>query len=181
MNQLQQLGEYLDRDGRLTHTIYPQWFTKALLDNPEFWMNVDYQSDFDGCWIWRMGKSSTTGYGAYYNNRIIHNAHRFAYALVASIPPPHLFVMHTCDNRPCVNPLHLRLGTPKENMEDCAAKNRTSMGPRNPRAKLTQEEANQIRQLVQARAMPQTVIAAAYGVSQETVWRIGKGSGYRNV
>jgi DNA invertase Pin-like site-specific DNA recombinase len=70
-------------------------------------------------------------------------------------------VLHSCDNRRCVNPAHLFLGTQVDNMRDMAAKGRTP-------TKLTKEQVLTIRE----DARPQRVVAAEYGITQSTVWRI---------
>ena len=46
--------------------------------------------------------------------------------------PDDMVIMHTCDNRACCNPLHLRLGTQQENILDCLAKGRHKPGPGRP-------------------------------------------------
>lgn len=51
-------------------------------------------------------------------------AHRWAYGMFYGSVPSGFFVMHTCDNPPCINPLHLRVGTHIDNMRDAASKGR---------------------------------------------------------
>lgn len=67
------------------------------------------------------------------------------YLEVYGIPDSALFVLHTCDNPCCCNPDHLKLGTPKENMEDMKLKGRSLSGVRNPKAKLTKEQIVEIQ------------------------------------
>jgi hypothetical protein len=55
-------------------------------------------------------------------------AHVAAFMVTWGSVPKGMVVMHTCDNPPCVNPLHLRLGTQAQNMADMWAKGRGHNG-----------------------------------------------------
>lgn len=82
----------------------------------------------EGCWIWTAGLRGKTGYGAYKLNGKTIDAHRVSYELHNGLIPKGMYVCHTCDNRKCVNPNHLFLGTAKDNYQDAVNKARIIKG-----------------------------------------------------
>jgi hypothetical protein len=93
--------------------------------------NTRMQPSSDGCILWT-GYISEKGYGTIYQHtpvRKMRKAHQVSYELSVGPIPEGMVVMHTCDNPPCVNPKHLRLGTQLENVEDMRIKGRASKGP----------------------------------------------------
>lgn len=99
-----------------------------------FWSRVDIKENNE-CWNWKAGRCSK-GYGTFKINRKVLGTHRVAFALANNMfsllcrvsIPDGLHVLHSCDNPPCCNPMHLRLGTNKENQEEKDAKGRGNNG-----------------------------------------------------
>lgn len=100
-----------------------------------------------GCWLWN-GSYATSGYGAFAINGKNYRAHRVSYQHHQGDFSADLVVCHSCDNKACVNPDHLWLGTHLDNVMDRVRKNRSARqrGALSGNAKLTQEQADYIRQ-----------------------------------
>lgn len=88
-----------------------------------FWANIDVRGK-DECWLWR-GLKYPSGYGRVRHKNKESYVHRVMYQVKSGEEiAAGMVVMHTCDNPGCVNPNHLRLGTPADNMHDRDAKGR---------------------------------------------------------
>jgi len=82
------------------------------------------------CWLWAGSISRPDGYGMYHMGSAGYRvAHRIAYKLAVGPIPDGMIIMHLCDNPPCVNPDHLRLGTKLDNNRDSMAKGRRRTAP----------------------------------------------------
>jgi hypothetical protein len=140
-----------------------------------FWEKVDVRGP-DDCWEWKAAHGQH-GRGTFMVGSKRHGtqrqvpAHRFAYELEYGPIPNGMEACHKCDNPPCCNPRHIFAGTHKENMEDMAAKGRSSQGERDSQAKLTTDKVLEIRRLC-ASGMPQEKVGKLYGVTQGAVWLI---------
>lgn len=87
-----------------------------------FWPKVNAGSP-EECWLWNAARDSH-GYGQLRITGGHLQAHRVSYELAIGQIPPGLHVRHRCDNPPCVNPLHLEVGTQSDNMRDCVERGR---------------------------------------------------------
>ncbi len=76
------------------------------------------------CWEWTAHRSGRLQYGSFSVRSKHVAAHRFSFQFHCGAIPPGMFVLHHCDNPPCVRPTHLFLGTPADNNDDRDAKGR---------------------------------------------------------
>jgi len=146
-----------------------------------FWAKVDKAGD-DDCWNWT-AFLNWGGYGAILVSGKQKKAHRVSYELHNGTIPKGdgyhgICVLHRCDNRSCVNPKHLFLGTHTDNIRDMHQKGRNvesdKVGEKNTAAKLTEDQARLIKRyskLPKGRFTLKTV-ASLFGVCQSTVFAI---------
>ena len=92
-----------------------------------FWRHVA-TAGRDDCWLWT-GATNANGYGTVNVNRRSSLAHRVSWSMRWERPVPEgRCILHECDVRACVNPLHLWLGTQRDNVADMRAKGRSRSG-----------------------------------------------------
>jgi hypothetical protein len=132
-----------------------------------------YPSD---CVIWPLVKDAD-GYGAVKKGGAYVRAHRFFYELFVGQIPAGMHVLHSCDNRACVNPSHLFIGTHADNMADRKAKLRYERGEQKSNAKLCDEDVRFIRKST----MTLRELAQKFGVCKSVVHDIKTGKTWRHV
>jgi hypothetical protein len=129
-----------------------------------------------GCLEWQAKARANGGYGTLcVGRRGQIRAHRAAWVLANGPIPPGLYVCHRCDNPLCCNVDHLFLGTPAENMADKERKGRgtkppLARGEKHHNATLTDAQVAEVFAAVGTL----DALAARYGVSSKTIWRIKK-------
>lgn len=148
-----------------------------------FWSRVDKspgQGPGGDCWEWTAGRNDG-GYGTTgWQGRLVL-AHRLAFELATGTSTA-LKVLHSCDNRPCCNPKHLREGTQAQNVQDRVDRGRgfRPVGTANPRAILDDDAVRAI--LVRLKAGEgQSAMARELGVSSGTIAHIHQGISWRHI
>lgn len=155
-----------------------------------FW---DHVEKTEGCWLWT-GGINKWGYGTVGFKGHTCNAHRVSYALAmldGMMPPRELQVCHACDNRRCVRPDHLWLGTALENTQDKIRKGRARYavgdasaarqhpdsyrGARHYRAWIDVDTARRITTTYAAGQRTQQSLADEFGMSQTQVSKLVRG------
>lgn len=150
-----------------------------------FWASVEKT---EGCWRWR-GTITGPGYGqtSVWENgkQTLLYAHRVSYEMHYGPIPVGLFVCHSCDNKLCVRPDHLWLGTAADNTRDAQLKGiiptrkpkvlkgrNPRRGERHPLAKLTEADVREIRVSYVEGHGSMSELAALYGVDIANIHRI---------
>lgn len=138
-----------------------------------FWEKV-LVGDADQCWEWTGAKA--LGYGRFNTGGgagVIDGAHRISYAMTYGGIPENMHVLHKCDNRACVNPLHLFLGSNDDNIADKVAKGRQDRGATSSLSKLTEAHVKIIRYV--GNAVSAKRFAAEFDVTACTIREIRRG------
>lgn len=154
----------------------------------KFWAKVDkcgqvpeHVPELGSCWVW-MGVKNRAGYGTLSFDGAPMLAHRVSWGLVNSKIPPGVFALHRCDNRACVRPSHLFLGTHADNAADRKSKGRCGdhRGTNNGCAVLSEP----VVALIKARicdGVPKRQLATEFGMSRQTMSAIAVGEHWSHV
>jgi hypothetical protein len=150
------------------------------IDAERFWSKVDQTGD---CWLWTSARHRA-GYGAFWVPSVgrMIRAHRVAWALAHGDPGIN-WVLHHCDNPPCVRLEHLFLGDAKANAQDMANKGRANLqrpgvrriGEAHQLSVLTDVQIREAREQYAETLVSQRVLAQQLGIAQASLSKILRG------
>jgi len=126
------------------------------------------------CWLW-IGSKDPNGYGKMSYRNYPTNAHRMSWILNKGDIPDSKFILHKCDNPPCVNPDHLFVGTAKDNSTDMVRKGRharfSNRGESCGSSKLRELDVSNIRKM-KTMGISVSNIIKHYNISKSQIKRI---------
>lgn len=145
-----------------------------------FWNKVDVKGP-DDCWNWLA--HTCNGYGHVRCGDKIKKAHRIAFEDCHGHIPSGKVLMHKCDNRKCVNPAHLVVGTAGENNKDRDLKGRhiALRGEAHGMARLNERAVKRIKQLQARQAEERSRLAEKLGVDIVTLNDVIRGKTWKAV
>ena len=130
-----------------------------------------------GCWEWNAYRKPS-GYGTLaYDGKPYYHAHRVSYLAFIGVIPDGMSVLHRCDNRACVNPEHLFLGSNQDNVDDRNRKRRQATGDQVGTSKLTWQQVRSIK--TQLAGNSNKSLAKWFGVHPTTIANIRNGVSWR--
>lgn len=155
------------------------------MDIARFWSKAEVGGP-SACWLWRGARSGNGGYGNFFVGGRYASAHRVAYEIFHGLSVGDAWVCHHCDNKPCVNPMHVYLGDIHTNTAD--AKERDSFivasrdhhGEMNPNHKLRAPQVAQIKRMV-IDGMSNVAIGRMFGVTDSMISRIRLGKSWEHI
>jgi hypothetical protein len=147
---------------------------QSVKDRFELYISLEPNS---GCWLWT-GHVGWGGYGHFnWAKGKPIKAPRASWELFIGKIPDGMHVLHTCDNRCCVNPDHLFLGTNNDNVADKVAKGRQSKGERSSLAKLNAALVNEIRNSSET----DRAIGQRLGIGKSTINLVRQRKAWRHI
>lgn len=153
----------------------------AALYVERFWGRVDKESG-KPCWIWANYRDPHN-YGKMGIGPRMFLAHRLSWAIENGPLPPGVWVLHHCDNPPCVNPAHLYVGDMQDNMDDMIRRGRRPVqtGESAPRCILTEAAVREIRSRYASGGETQVALGAEFGVSGGAIASVVNRRSWRHI
>lgn len=149
-----------------------------------FWQRVSkngpFHKRYGRCWVWNGPTLKKNGYG---KAGTLGLCHRFSYSTEVGPIPAGLSVLHKCDNRVCVRPSHLFVGTQQDNLADMRAKGKQVRGEKQGGAKVTEEIVREIRRRYKRYSYTDGTgaLSKEFNISPVQVYRIAKSCQWRHV
>jgi hypothetical protein len=116
------------------------------------------------CWIW-MGVRGAFGYGQMAWRKTTNRVHRLSYIAFIRPIPEGLSCLHHCDNRLCINPTHLHIGTAQDNTDDMVSRGRHRSVTNQGNQSFTDKQIAEMKFLA-LEGYPQEEIARIYNSTQ---------------
>jgi len=167
--EMSQGKRHLLSDSSIIRTIKNRFYDKVLLPNE------------NGCMEW-ISCINYLGYGQFYVNGVPIYSHRFSFHLHTGINPKGYSVLHKCDNRKCVAPYHLFLGTQADNVKDMINKGRKACynGEKSSNVKLTENDVRNIKIKLMNKEK-HSKIAEEFKVDKTTITAINLGKNWKHI
>ncbi len=134
---------------------------------------IKFPQDDSACWEW-IGSKRPDGYGQFKMKGRVLKAHRCSWEFFVGDIPEDICVLHHCDNKGCVNPKHLFLGTSKDNQIDMMKKDKSAL------AKLKISQVRRIKRGI-TKGVSQSELAKRYNVDRTTISHIARGYRWKYV
>jgi len=132
---------------------------------------ITRQANKKGCDICISHAIDSGGYPQIWRDSKLVGLHRYVFEQTYGPIPPGMCVCHICDNKTCIKPSHLFLGTKSDNAADRDDKKRTARGSHHGQARLNERQALEIFSSTKS----QRIIAQEYKIGRSTVQCIKRG------
>ncbi|MED1403823.1 HNH endonuclease [Bacillus mycoides] len=141
---------------------------------------IDFQINEEGCFICTSHKTHGHGYFGFRRNQKRYLLHRFIYEEMFGEIPEGLVVRHKCDNKKCINPEHMELGTIADNVRDAVERNLFPTGEKHYLTTLTERKVIEIKRSIK-QGETLTSLSREYGVCIQTIANIKNGVTWKYV
>lgn len=150
----------------------PDQIKEKLLNTSEINLSTNCR-EWTGCKI-------PSGYGTYRFHSETHYVHRLAYEVFIGKIPKKMHILHSCHNRACIEPQHLRVGSHQENLKERDDAGRQARGERGGMSKLKDKDVIAIRRLF-IDNISNCEIGRKFGVRDVTIRDIRIGKTWKHV
>lgn len=147
-------------------------------------IKLNFYIDENGCFICTSHKPGCHGYPQINYKRTTSRAHRMVYEEMFGEIPKGLVVRHKCDNKLCINPEHLELGTIADNAHDIDERGYRLKGEDIATSKLKESDVISIKKIFKQKKPNKQIVlnlAKKYGVGVSTIYDIYYGKTWKHI